>query len=96
MIVELKKTAQFLKTRCPGIEAVYLFGSFASGTPTPKSDADLLVVADKNDADTIREILSSTPVPVDLFIVPPDAFKHKVKAEKGIASLAVRHGVKLL
>jgi predicted nucleotidyltransferase len=92
----LKKAARLLKTRCPAVEAVYLFGSFASGIPTPKSDADLLVVAEEKDSDAIREIIYSAPVPIDLFVVSPNAFSHNVKAGKGIAALAVRKGVKLL
>jgi len=96
VIAELKKTVALLKTRCPAVKAVYLFGSFASGIPTPKSDVDLLVVADEKDSDAIREILYSAPVPMDLFIVGPDAFRDNLNAGKGVAALSVRKGVKLL
>ncbi|MHC1728404.1 MAG: nucleotidyltransferase domain-containing protein [Syntrophobacteraceae bacterium] len=39
---ELREIIHRLKSL--DIQAVYLFGSYASGVPTPRSDVDLLIV----------------------------------------------------
>ncbi len=39
----LRQCALGLKIRCPDIVAIHLFGSFSSGAPTPRSDADIAV-----------------------------------------------------
>ena len=96
VIAELKETAQALKKSRCDIEAVYLFGSFASGVPTPKSDADLLIVADESDVDEIRAVFHSVSVPVELFIVTPTYFQQKLHAGKGVVAAAAREGIRLL
>jgi predicted nucleotidyltransferase len=40
----------------PGIEKIYLFGSYAYGKPSEESDLDLMVITDKEIDDTILSI----------------------------------------
>ena len=47
------------------IRAVYLFGSYASGVPTPQSDVDLLIVAEKIDWENRQTEFLSISAPVD-------------------------------
>jgi len=58
------------------IRSVVLFGSLASGVPTPRSDADLLVEVTSSrfaePRDRLPEVLralSPLPCPVDLFVL---------------------------
>jgi len=96
VIDELTHVVRRLKSRHPDIEAVYLFGSFASGVPTPRSDADMVIVTAKSPWEDLRTELLSVSVPVDLYLMKPDAFAKQSAAGKGIAAAAVRSGVKLL
>jgi len=58
--------------REPDLKSVYLFGSLANGTPTPRSDADLVVILRKGAArrmDRIPPLLKlfgKSPLPLDL------------------------------
>jgi predicted nucleotidyltransferase len=40
----------------PGIEKIYLFGSYAYGKPTEESDLDLMVITDKEIEDAILSV----------------------------------------
>ena len=40
----------------PGIEKIYLFGSYAYGKPTEESDFDLMVITDKEIEDAILAV----------------------------------------
>ncbi len=75
-IEQLRLAARRAAERLPAIERVVLFGSLVSGTPTPKSDADLLVVVrdspHEQPRDRIPEALRALgplPCPVDLFVL---------------------------
>ena len=92
----LREAVRRLKSRCPDIEAVYLFGSFAAGVPTPRSDADVLVVAGKSRWEDLYPDFLSVPVPVDLHLVKPDVFRKLAASGKGVAGTAVRTGLRLL
>ena len=96
VIVELKNAVSALKKQCAEVQAVYLFGSFASGTPTPKSDADLLIISTNENRDEILAIFDSVPVTVDLFIMSPSSFQLKMHAGKGVVGEALRRGIRLL
>jgi predicted nucleotidyltransferase len=67
---ELRAWATELKKR-PDVEKVGLFGSYATGTYGPRSDADLLIVlraSDRPFRDRIPEFLpSGLSVPCDVF-----------------------------
>ena len=72
----LRECAQSLCESQPEIAAVWLFGSFADGTATPRSDADVIVEI-LDDASPFAEAIRSAsldaflaaPVPVDLFVL---------------------------
>jgi predicted nucleotidyltransferase len=96
VINELKAAVRSLKTCRPDIQAVYLFGSYASGIPGPKSDADLIIVTEESSMKDIQTQFLQVSVPVDLFLLKPSVFQQKAASGQGIAALAVRSGVKLL
>lgn len=55
---------------------IVLFGSYASGTPTPDSDVDLLVVMETNASSAERSwavsrLLLPRPFPVDILVRTP-------------------------
>lgn len=61
-------------------EKIILFGSYASGTPTPDSDLDLLVVMDSDQPRNkrsvpIRLMFSPVPCPMDILVYTPDEIK---------------------
>lgn len=93
---ELRRAVERLRKRNPEVEAVYLFGSYASGTPTPRSDVDLLVVANEAGAADLRSEFLTVPVPVDLHLTTPAAFRSLAAAGKGLPGAVVREGVRLL
>jgi predicted nucleotidyltransferase len=75
-IEELRKAAQRAKKRMPEIERVLLFGSLAAGKPTPRSDADLLLILrtspepePRNRIPEVLGALAPLPCPVDLHVL---------------------------
>ncbi len=96
VIYELKAAVQKLKRRRPDILAVYLFGSYASGIPGPKSDADLIIVTEESSMEDIQAALLQVSVPVDLYLLKPAVFQKKAASGTGIAAIAARSGIKLL
>ncbi len=91
---ELRETIHRLKSK--DIQAVYLFGSFASGAPTPKSDVDLLIVAERTNWEDLQTEFLSVSVPVDCHLVSPAVFKDMSVSGKGVVGEAVRNGIRLL
>jgi predicted nucleotidyltransferase len=67
----LRAWAADLKARCPEVEKFGLFGSYATDTYGPRSDADLLILlraSDKAFRDQIPEFLpAGLSVPCDVF-----------------------------
>jgi predicted nucleotidyltransferase len=58
-------------------QKVILFGSYAKGTATIKSDLDIFIIKETelpaaNRADVLRHILSNTLIPVDVHIYTPE------------------------
>jgi spore maturation protein CgeB len=84
------------RIRSEDIRAVYLFGSYASGVPTPKSDVDLLIVTEKADREYLQTEFLTVSAPVDFHILNPDAFARQSQSGRGIAGEAVRNGIRLL
>ncbi|WP_448574852.1 nucleotidyltransferase domain-containing protein [Thermomicrobium sp.] len=87
--------------RCPGVRAIYLFGSFAGGIPTPRSDADLLVVVvDGADREAARacceEAFQNLPVPVDLFVWSEEEVAASVASGRGLAANVLPQAVRLV
>ena len=91
---ELRETIQRLKSK--DVEAVYLFGSFASGAPTPRSDVDLLIVTERAKWEDLQTELLSVSVPVDCHLVSPSAFEHLIASGKGVVGAVARSGIRLL
>jgi len=91
---DLKETIHRLKSK--DIQAVYLFGSFASGVPTPRSDVDLLIVTERIEWEYLQTELLSISVPVDCHLVSPVDFELLSASGKGVVGAAVRSGIRLL
>jgi predicted nucleotidyltransferase len=82
---------------------VLLFGSFATGTPTPRSDADLLVVVEASDWADPRErvpdvlrALAPLPCPVDLFVLTSEEVERARAEDDPLVRVAVTEGIDLL
>ena len=101
-IEELRAAAMRARVRHVGIERVILFGSLVAGTPTPRSDADLLVVVRTNDApprDRVPVLLaafSPLPCPLDLFVLTADEFARAQAEAQPLVREALAHGIDLL
>ena len=66
--------------------AIYLFGSYAWGTPTEDSDLDLLIVIDKSDEKSYKRplpgqrALFGLGIPKDMIIYTKDEFEKYSKS----------------
>ena len=65
---------------------IYLFGSYAYGTPRGNSDLDLMVLDDYSDdrearvkGRAVHRALAEFPLDIDLIVYPLSLFKEKVK-----------------
>lgn len=100
----LRQCARQLVASIPDTR-VYLFGSYATGQPTPRSDADVAVVirgplpsspAYPAEVERLaRDIFLQAPVPVDLFVFTEAEFREGEQTGKGVAGAAARHGIPL-
>ncbi len=75
-IVALQAAAARAAAELPSIRRVILFGSLVSGTPTPRSDADLLVEVTgslhsepRHRVPEVLRAFSPLPCPLDLFVL---------------------------
>lgn len=63
-------------------EKIILFGSWAWGTPTKDSDADLLVVKKtdntRDSARKISRLIFPRPFPLDIIVYNPDKIKERL------------------
>ncbi len=90
----LRSLAKQMITARPEVIAVYLFGSFATGKATPRSDADIVVEVEEGARGVEEyaiEVFSEAPVPVDLFVTT----RAKLTEAKGIAGRVKAEGVLL-
>lgn len=92
---EIQKAVDSLISHHPDIQTVYLFGSFASGVATPRSDVDLLIVAENSSWEDVQPALLNISVPVDCHLVRPHIFEQQLKSAKGIVAAAVRSGIRI-
>lgn len=96
IVKSLKKITERLRKN-RNVKGVYLFGSLAEGTYTPKSDADILVVLGRDrrpPRDRIPEFLEvflEAPIPVDVF-----PFTREEIDESGFLRNALERGINLL
>ena len=75
-ITALKAAAFRAAERLPAVRRIILFGPLVAGRPTPRSDADLLIILAASDhaqpRDRVPEVLralSPLPCPLDLFVL---------------------------
>ena len=77
MIAELREAARNARASAPEIARVLLFGSFVKGNWTAASDADLLVVVNREFPDLFaraRYQLHVSSVPTDTVVCTPAEF----------------------
>ena len=63
-------------------DKIILFGSYASGEPTPDSDLDLLIIQDSDQprhhrSFEIRKSLIGTMIPIDIIVYTPKEFENE-------------------
>ncbi|MFQ5658454.1 MAG: nucleotidyltransferase domain-containing protein [Candidatus Methylomirabilales bacterium] len=102
-IVQLKAAARRAAERLCTVCRVVLFGSFVSGIPTPRSDADLLVVVETSPhlqpRDRVPEVLRALgplPCPIDLFVVTDEELRRLSREGDTLVRLALETGQELL
>jgi predicted nucleotidyltransferase len=98
----LRRCAKRLRAECPAVVAIYLFGSFATGTATPRSDADIVVeIAEEDPAlrEAVREqaiaIFAEAPVPAEVFVKSTREVEEGRRTGRGIAGAVAREGLRL-
>ena len=101
-IEDLREAARRAQKRVPTLGRVILFGSLVSGTPTPRSDADLLIVVARSQharaADRVPELLramSPLPCPVDLFVITTDELERAQREQWPLVREALAVGLDL-
>jgi len=99
----LRRAAIVARQRAPAINEIILFGSLASGIPTPRSDADILIIVEsslhENPRDRIPEMLqalSPLPCPVDLFVLTREEFDRYRSEGSPLLRVAAKDGIQLL
>src|SRR5574337_830780 len=100
---ELQDAAVRLKRAHPAVVSITLFGSFAAGVPTPRSDADILVEVEasltpaqrREAAGSYVNLFQDVSVPVELFVCSSAERAAGIEAGYGIASTASRTGLRL-
>jgi predicted nucleotidyltransferase len=102
-IEELRASACRLADKMPGTRRVVLFGSLVAGIPTPRSDADLLVVVDtsvhREPRDRVPEVLQALrplPCPVDVFVLTGQELERYASDGDPLLREALSHGRDLL
>jgi predicted nucleotidyltransferase len=93
---ELRTCAGRLMEDGDAVIAVHLFGSLATGTATPRSDADIVVeVAPGTDEEAVHDralrVFADAPLPAELFVRSSEA----LASETGIAGAVAREGQRL-
>jgi predicted nucleotidyltransferase len=98
VVEALRSCARQLMAQCADVVGIYLFGSFATGSASPRNDADVAVEIHDADANIRRQVrdaamnvLLSAPVPVDLFVISSIEFGE----DRGVAGCVAREGVRL-
>lgn len=103
MIRELQGAALRLKSAYPAVLSVTLFGSFAVGVPTPRSDADILVEVEgpltraqrREAASSYADHFQDVSVPVEVFVCSSVELATSMEAGGGVAAVARRTGIRL-
>ena len=80
-VEEVRQAARRLAAERPGVLEVWLFGSLARGDSTPRSDADLLIIVDRDDrrpmdrAPEFLRLLAGVRRPVDVVVATADEWR---------------------
>jgi hypothetical protein len=95
-IRELTRLADRLRREL-GVEAVYVFGSFARGEEHEGSDIDLLVVGDLpgRAPDRVGEVLRRTDLPVEPIVVRRDTLERRRREGHPLYVRALADGIRL-
>ena len=97
---ELKKLASKIKEIIPATK-IYLFGSYAYGTPNEDSDIDLCILTNENrrKLEILREIrrnVGDINYPLDILVYKTDEFNERVNNKYIMESKIYKDGVELL
>ena len=102
-IEELRAAARRAATRVPSIRRVVLFGSLTAGIPTPRSDADILIVVEASDQPQPRDripamlaAMAPLPGPLDLFVLTAEEIDGARKSGDPLVREALANGRDLL
>jgi predicted nucleotidyltransferase len=80
-VEEVREAARWLVAERPGVLEIWLFGSLARGDATPRSDADLLIIVDRDDrrpmdrAPDFLRSLAGIRRPVDVIVATADEWR---------------------
>ena len=98
----LRRQVNQLKMEQPNVVAVYLFGSFAAGKATPRSDADVAIEIDPATPELRRQVEQAafnlfleSPVPVDLVILSSSQLAAGQESPTGLAGCILKTGQRL-
>ena len=97
---ELKKLASKIKEITPATK-IYLFGSYAYGTPNEDRDIDLCILTNENrrKLEILREIrrnVGDINYPLDILVYKTDEFNERVNNKYIMESKIYKDGVELL
>jgi predicted nucleotidyltransferase len=102
-IRDLRDAARRATKRDGSIRRAVLFGSLASGIPTPRSDADLLIVVEASPHEQTRDrlpemlgALAPLPCPVDLFVLTTEELERFRRQGSPLLREALEKGIDLL
>ncbi len=102
-IEQLRQAALRARKRVPEIERVILFGSLTTGVPSPRSDADLLIVVESSPHDQSRDRIPSAlralgplPCAVDLFVLTNEEVERFQQEGEPLLRTALTTGKDLL
>ena len=95
-----KKLADKIKEITPATK-IYLFGSYAYGTPNEDSDIDLCILTDENKRklEILREIrrnVGDINYPLDILVYKTDEFNERVNNKYIMESKIYKDGVEIL
>lgn len=100
IVSELEMLINKIKDRIE-VHKIILFGSYASGCPTKKSDIDLCVITSDNRRkieilwDLQNVIYETTKHPVDIIVSKADEFNDRVNSVSTIEKNIAKNGVVL-
>ncbi len=102
-IEEIRAGARRAAKRMPTVRRVILFGSLVAGIPTPRSDADLLIIVSESrhpePRDRVPELMGALmplPCPVDLFVLTAQEFERYEREKHPLLREVLAHGRDLL